>query len=174
MRRGLDNKQIQKLFELLNRELQKDNTKGELYLVGGAVMCLVYNARVSTNDVDAIFKPAKTIREAAARVGLKLGIDEHWLNDGVKGYLSDTGSFSPFLELSHLKVLVAQAEYLLAMKCLSMRIGEEFHDLDDIQYLLRYLNIYEYSKAMDIISRYYPLEQFPQKTRYALEEICEA
>ncbi len=173
METGLSKKQITQLFEALNTELLKADTKGELYLVGGAVMCLVYDARASTHDVDALFKPVKIIREAAARVGLKLGIDEHWLNDGVKGFLSDTGSFAPFLELSHLRVLVAQAEYLLAMKCLSMRIGEEFHDIEDIQYLLRYLNISDHSKALGIISQYYPLEDFPQKTSYALEEICQ-
>ena len=41
----------------------------------------------------------------------------------VKGFLSDRGEFSPFLELDHLRVMVAQPEYLLAMKCLSLRIS---------------------------------------------------
>ena len=170
---GLSKNQIELLFAALNTELRQEDTKGELYLMGGAVMCLVYDARASTHDVDALFKPSKKVREAAARVALKLGIDEHWLNDGVKGFLSDTGSFTSYLELSHLKVMVAQAEYLLAMKCLSMRIGEEFHDIDDIQYLLHYLNIGDYNTALDIIVQYYPLERFPQKTLYALEEICQ-
>ena len=169
---GLSKNQIEKLFAALNTELREEDIKGELYLMGGAVMCLVYDARASTHDVDALFKPSKKVREAAARAALKLGIDEHWLNDGVKGFLSDTGSFAPFLELSHLKVLVAQPEYLLSMKCLSMRIGEEFHDINDIQFLLRYLNIGDYNAALEIIAQYYPLERFPQKTLYALEEIC--
>ena len=168
----LTKKQILQLFAALNEELQKDGARGELYLVGGAVMCLVYDARASTRDVDAWFKPGKAIRAAAARVGLQQGVDAHWLNDGVKGYLSDQGEYAPFLSLSHLNVMTAQPEYLLAMKCLSMRIGEEFHDLDDIRYLLRYLNIDTYQTAIDIISRYYPLAQFPQKTLYALEELC--
>ena len=169
---GLSKNQIEKLFAALNTELREEDIKGELYLMGGAVMCLVYDARASTHDVDALFKPSKKVGEAAARAALKLGIDEHWLNDGVKGFLSDTGSFAPFLELSHLKVLVAQPEYLLSMKCLSMRIGEEFHDINDIQFLLRYLNIGDYNAALEIIAQYYPLERFPQKTLYALEEIC--
>lgn len=171
---NLTKKQIMRLFEALNAELEKEDTQGELYLAGGAVMCLVYGARASTRDIDAYFKPSRKIREAAARVGIRLGLNEHWLNDGVKGYLSDSGLFAPFLELSHLKVMVAQAEYLLAMKCLAMRIGEEFHDLDDVRYLLRYLNIDDHTKAMEVISRYYPLKDFPQKTLYALEEICQA
>ena len=170
---GLTKKRIISLFELLNSELRKDGVTGEIYLVGGAVMCLVYDARASTLDIDALFRPIKKIREAASRVALDQGISEDWLNDGVKGFLSEKVDFTPFLEFTHLKVLVAPAEYLLAMKCLSMRIGEEFHDLGDIQYLLRYLNISSYRKALDLISSYYPLERFPQKTLYGLEELCE-
>ena len=161
------------MFEALNTELSRDEVSGDIYLVGGAVMCLVYNARTSTQDVDALFIPARKIREAASRVALTEGVAEDWLNDGVKAYLSDKATFTPFLELSHLKILVALPEYLLAMKCLSMRIGEEFHDLNDIQFLLRYLNITDYEKALDIICLYYPLDRFPQKTLYGLEELCE-
>jgi hypothetical protein len=53
--------------------------------------------------------------------------------------------------------MCAQAEYLLAMKCLAMRIGEEFHDIEDIRYLLRNLNISSYEKACNIIGDYYPM-----------------
>ena len=53
-----------------------------------------------------------------------------------------------------------------------MRLGAEFHDENDVRFLLRYLDVTDYEAAVDIISRYYPLERFPQKTLYALEEIC--
>ena len=171
---ALNKQDIEQLFNLLNKELEKEDTSGELYLVGGAVMCLVYDSRASTQDIDALFKPTKTVREAAARVALKANVKEDWLNDGVKGFLSDTASFSSYLELSHLKIFCAQPEYLLAMKCLAMRIGEEFHDLEDIRYLLRYLNIESYEKTKEIIAKYYPLKKFPQKTMYALEELLES
>ena len=59
------------------------------------------------------------------------------------------------------------------MKCLAMRIGEEFQDIDDIRYLIRYLNLTTYSETIKIITQYYPLDGFPQKTLYALEEIFE-
>ncbi len=167
----LSHKDIQNLFALLNQELQKDETRGELYLVGGAVMCLVFQARPSTKDVDAFFKPTSKIREAAARAALQSNLPADWLNDGVKEFLSSKGDYEPFLDLSHLKVMTASAEYLLAMKCLSMRIGAEFHDEEDVRYLLRNLDIRSYKKALEIIGKYYPLEQFPQKTLYALEEI---
>ena len=109
----------------------------------------------------------------SVRVAVEGGVDEHWLNDGVKGYLSERGSFSEHLELSNLKVFCADANYLLAMKCVAMRIGEEFQDLDDIRYLLRHIGIRNYDAALKVITKYYPLERFPQKTLYALEELLE-
>ena len=75
--------------------------------------------------------------------------------------------------MSHLKVFCADANYLLAMKCLAMRIGEEFQDLDDIRYLLRHIGIRNYDAALEVIAKYYPIDRFPQKTLYALEEILE-
>ncbi len=59
------------------------------------------------------------------------------------------------------------------MKALAMRIGEEFHDLDDVKFLLRILNLETYQQAIDVITRYYPMERFPQKTLYALQELLE-
>jgi hypothetical protein len=55
--------------------------------------------------------------------------------------------------------------------CLSARIGAEFHDVDDIRYLLRYLNLTDAAEARAVIERYYPLERFPQKTLHLLEEL---
>jgi hypothetical protein len=134
-------------------------------------MCLAYAARASTQDVDGLFRPARQVREAAARVAAKAGIKPDWLNDGVKGFLSERGEFSPFLELDHLRVMVALPEYLLAMKCMALRIAPESHDEDDIRYLLRHLDIGSYEQAIAVIARYYPLERFPRKTLYALAEL---
>jgi len=165
---------IRRLFELLNEELRQSGTQGELYLVGGAVMCLAYDARPSTADVDAYFRPAAEVRSAAARAAAKRGLAADWLSDAVKGYLSPDGDFAPFLELDHLRVMVAEPQYLLAMKCLAMRIGAEFHDEEDVRYLLRHLDVRSYDQAIAILGKYYPLERFPQKTLDALEELLPA
>jgi hypothetical protein len=162
---------IRRLFTRLNEELRRSDTQGELFVVGGAVMCLAYATRPSTQDVDALFIPARQVREAAARVAMQAGIAPDWLNDGVKGFLSEHGEFSAFLELDHLRIMVAQPQYLLAMKCLALRIGAESHDEDDIRYLLRHLDIRSYEQAVATIARFYPLDRFPQKTLYALGEL---
>ncbi len=162
---------IRRLFELLDAELAAQDAEGELYLVGGAVMCLALDAREATRDVDAFFRPARVIREAAARVAATAGVPDSWLNDAVKGYLNPRGEYDAYLELEHLRVFVARPEYLLAMKCTAMRIGEEFHDLDDVRFLLRYLNISKFQEALDIVQRYFGEEEILPKTRFALEEL---
>lgn len=163
--------EIERRFGLLNEELEREGIEGEVYRVGGAVMCLALEARASTRDVDAFFRPSGAIRAAAARVAARAGGPDDWLNDAVKGYLGTRGEYDPWLELSHLRVFVARPEYLLAMKCASMRLGEEFHDLDDVRYLLRYLNVAAPEEALEIVTRYFSEAQLPAKTRFALEEL---
>jgi hypothetical protein len=169
--RALSSPEIRRLLTLLDAELAAHGASGEIYLVGGAVMCLAFNAREATKDVDALFEPAKVIREAAARVAAAVGLDATWLNDAVKGYLSPRGEFEPFLDLPHLKVFVAHPRYLLAMKCAALRLGEEFHDLDDVRYLLRYLNVSSVEDALAIVTQYYDASQLLPKTRLILEEL---
>ena len=165
---------IERLFERLNDELARRGITGEVYVVGGAVMCLVFDARPSTQDIDAFFRPAKEVRAAARAVADASGLPGDWLNDAVKGYLSDREDFQRYLELSNLRVLTASPEYLLAMKCLAMRLGEGFHDEGDVRFLLRYLNLTDHRKALEIVARYYPRERLPQKTLHALEEMLES
>ena len=162
---------IHRLFELLEAELAREKVAGEVYLVGGAVMCLALDARSATRDVDAFFRPARAIREAAARVAGRVGVRDDWLNDAVKAFLSPRGEFDAYFDREHLRVFVARPEYLLAMKCVSMRLGEEFQDLEDVRFLLRYLDITTPGTALDVIRRYFDDEHIPPKTRFALEEL---
>ena len=165
---------IIELLEALDAALAAQAVAGELYLVGGAVMCLVFESRPATRDLDAWFAPSTEMRRAAATVAQAYDLPPQWLNDAVKGMLAQTGEFSPFWEREHLKVFTAVPEYLLAMKCLSMRLGPEFFDLDDVRYLLRYLNIETYEQAVAVVTRYYPAKRIPSKTLYALEELLGA
>ena len=89
----------------------------------------------------------------------------------MKGLLDARGEFDDYLEMSHLRVFVAQPTYLLAMKCAAMRIGEEYHDVDDVRYLLRYLNISTVAEAMRVVTTYFDESQLQPKTRLALEEL---
>ena len=161
------------LLEALNVELASAEVLGKVHLAGGAVMCLAFHARDSTKDVDALCKPSREVRDAAIKVAAKEGVSDHWLNDAVKSFVSDSGTFAPFLELSNLTVLCADAKYMLAMKCLAMRFGEGYRDEDDVRYLLKNLGIERYEDALGVIGQYYSLKEFKDTSLQALRELTQ-
>jgi len=160
--------EIIKYLHNLNEKLRRKNVKGEICLYGGAVMCLVYDARPSTKDVDAIFQPADIIREAAREIANEYELSDDWLNDGVKGFLVDHPQ-KVFLNLSHLVVLVADPEYMLAMKSMSARIDGT--DGKDIEFLINELKIYNIEDVFKIIDKYYPRRVIRPATQFYLEEL---
>jgi hypothetical protein len=166
-------KRIGELLARLNEELGRRGVRGEMYLAGGAVMCLAFHAREATKDVDAMLVPAAEMREAAASVALREGIGSAWLNDAVKGFFSETGRFDVFEEMSHLRIYVPEPGYLFAMKCLALRIGEEFQDVGDVRVLIGMLGITSLAQAEEILVKYYALERYPARARYVLEELLQ-
>ena len=160
-----------RLLRSLNDELKTAGIKGQINLAGGAVMCLAFGARESTRDVDAVFHPSAAVLDAASKVAAKEGVRDTWLNDGVKAYVSDRGTFVSFLELGNLKVFCASPEYMLAMKCLALRFGAGYWDEEDVRYLLRNLGITRYEDAKEILERYYSLDEFPETALPVLQEL---
>jgi hypothetical protein len=160
----LSAERIRQLLEALNAELAAASVRGEVYLAGGAVMCLVFRAREATKDIDALLVPAAELRRAAERIGEREGLPPGWLNDAVKGFFSESGRFDVYEEFSHLRVFAPHPEYLLSMKCMAMRLGEEFQDRDDVAMLLKALGIKRIEDAEAALARYFPLDRYPART----------
>lgn len=167
----LNQKQIQQYFVDLNDELGRLGVQGEVGLCGGAVMCLVFQARESTKDVDGIFAPTKEIRLAAKRVAKKNNLPEDWLNDAAKGFFLQDPPKQTVMELSHLRVWAPKADYMLAMKSISARFDS--HDKTDVQFLIAQLELKSVEEVFAIIQKYYPKEKIPAKTQFLLEELFE-
>ncbi len=68
--------QIKKYLKMLNDKLADTGIKGEICLYGGAAMCLAFNARQATKDVDAVFEPADKVRQAALILAKERGLKE--------------------------------------------------------------------------------------------------
>jgi hypothetical protein len=169
---NLSKKQILRCLEELSAEMGKQNLKGEILLFGGAAMVLAFNARSSTKDVDAIFRPKKEIYAISKKIARKHHLPEGWLNDSVKGFItSDSFKQNLFIRYKNLAVYTPEPQYLLAMKCMSMRIGLESSDIDDIKTLLKYLQIKKTEDVFQLLEQYYPQNKIPQKTFYAIDEI---
>jgi hypothetical protein len=163
--------QILELFNELNDELAKSETRGDVFVVGGAAMAVAYDARPATRDVDAIFHPSSEVRSAAERVAaLHDGIERDWLNDGVKGFLSgeDEGKQVVLYEGDYLTVRAASPEYLLATKLLASRVSR---DEDDILFLFRLCELSTVDEALDLLVRYYGNRPIEAKVRFLLEEL---
>jgi hypothetical protein len=160
--------QIADYLNALNDELKQNDIKGEICLYGGAVMCLVYDARPSTKDIDAIFHPSRLIREAAQKVAQKFNLSSDWLNDGVKGFVVEHQRTVIF-DLSNLSVYTPEPEYILAMKLLASRV--DGMDNTDIRFLIKKLQIKTAEETFAVIQKYYPKNIIKPASQFFIEEI---
>lgn len=133
-------------------------------------MCLVYDARPATKDVDAVFRPTSEMRAAIARVAERNDLDESWLNDGVKGYLVEHKKRVLFA-LPNLNIFVPEPDYLLAMKAISARA--ETFDPDDVKTLIDLLGLTSPDQVFTIVEKYYPRQQIKPATQYFIIELFE-
>ena len=77
------------------------------------------------------------------------------------------------LKLSHLRIVVPPAEYILAMKCLAARVGLDEHDKEDAKFLIQYLGLANAPSVLEGVEKSYPKERIPAKTQYFIQEICD-
>jgi hypothetical protein len=159
---------IEAALTLLGAELGRSGQRASIYLVGGAVLCLVFRARDATRDVDAWFEPSSAVRVAASRVATALDLPDDWLNDAAKAFIPENAAFEMWRSLPNLEILVADTRTLFAMKCAAARTEE---DAADIRLLARELGLASSAEAVEIVLTYYPADRLPVRTRLLLEEL---
>ena len=170
------------LAELGERAFSAGRTV-EIVIYGGSALLLTLNRQINTGDVDAVFEGNKGfIKKLAVEMAEEFGWDENWLNDGVKGWLSNRDADPdvkalfktyPAEDRAGLRVYTAKPEYLFAMKCRAMRVGgvETNSDIDDIKLLARAIGIRNSQDALILVEKFYPQNMLQPKTRLGLEEI---
>jgi hypothetical protein len=156
-------------LQALGDELTSRGVRGQIFIVGGAAMALAYSTRRVTKDIDAVFEPKSAIYAAAAKVAEEHGLPEGWLNDAVKSFMPGEDEHPrPVPDIRGIEVTTASPRYLLAMKLMAMRFGE---DDEDIEVLLRECGLHRTEEALDLLKHIYPLKEPPPKTRFFLEEL---
>lgn len=152
----------------LNALLAAEGQRAEIFLVGGAVMCLVHRARPATKDVDAWFTEAPVVRRVARTVAEELHLDEHRLNDAAKAFVPAAAGYETWETFSHLTVSAVDARTLLAMKCAAARTAE---DAADIRFLADRLGLRSADAVLAVVLDYFPAERLPVRMRLLLEEM---
>ena len=156
-------------LEALGEELTRQGVRGQIFIVGGAAMALAYSTRRVTKDIDAVFEPKSVIYAAAAKVAEEHSLPEDWLNDAAKGFMPGEDEHpNPVPDIRGIEVTTASPQYLLAMKLMAMRFGE---DDEDIESLLGECDLHSAEQALDLLKRMYPLQEPSPKTRFFLEEL---
>jgi hypothetical protein len=164
----MDRERIMAALTALGDRLTAQGVHAEIFIVGGAAIALAYSDRRLTRDIDAVFEPKAVVYEAAAQVGRDLGLPDGWLNDAAKGFLlGPDGQARSIRGIPGIEVSVGSPEYLLAMKLLAMRVGE---DNGDIIMLMGVCGITRTRQALDLLARMAPRSQPLPKTKFWLQE----
>lgn len=150
--------------------LQRQRVVAQVYIVGGAAMALGYDSERYTVDVDALVldgydRLIKAVHEVARRRGLLTS----WFNEQAVPFISKARDTRPLVVFDHpaLRVFAASPEHLLAMKILASRPD----DVNDIHKLLDILNITTSAEAVEVVGRYFPLEDLNERSLRTLRRI---
>jgi hypothetical protein len=176
--------QVEGAFADLGRIARDAGKIVDIAVFGGVALMLTFPARATTRDVDAVaLNDQSFLREAVKHVAAVRDWPEDWLNDAVKGFLSERqfepGVMQPFRSYPSeaepgLRVYIARPEYLLAMKCIAMRLDTPApRDVEDIRLLVRHLRLTKAADVLDIVVAYYPNRRIRPKTQFGIEEIMD-
>lgn len=103
----------------------------ELLLLGGGAMVLLFDARLSTKDLDvAILAPKDSalVRKWASQIAEEFSWPQDWLNDAAKGFLVGTSDSQEVFAAEGIVVRVPATEQLLAMKLCAWRDDVDIAD----------------------------------------------
>lgn len=177
-------RQIEAGLRAIGIKARAAGTLIEIAVYGGSAIVLAFNFRAATKDVDVVVTgDARPLRRFAEAVAREKGWDRDWMNDAVKGFVSARSSegLRPFRSYPNddepgLRVLVPSAEYLLAMKCLSMRIAaaDHTHDEADIHDLMRETGRTTRAQLVEVVEMFYPTNLVTPRVAFGIEQIVDA
>ncbi len=148
----------------------------ELCLYGGTALMLAFDNRESTQDVADTINPKEAGLRLSKIVAQELGLEDMWLNDEVWHFFAPIGGRRKLpLEIPGLKLYVATASYLLAMKALACRRPGPSRrgDLEDLRFLIRKMEIKSLDDIQQHIDRFYPDDVPTDKQQEILKGIIQ-
>ena len=168
----LSRSEIESALQRLGELAQQNGEQVQLVIVGGAVMLLAYQARLSTRDVDAVIQSPRVtanVRMWVKQVADEQNLPDDWLNDGAKGYLVGISKGPILLSAPGIEVMMPSVAQLLAMKLSAWR---DETDIDDARRLLQEMNGGQ-DEIWNEIERYL-MPGRELKAKYAFQDLWES
>src|ERR1700679_2404198 len=131
----LNRLEIESALAELADGLNARNVKAKIYLVGGAVMVLAFDARFATGDIDGAMHPTEDVLAVASEIGERRGLDAQWLNNSASQFIPafKEPNWQPILKSGNVEIVAADERSMLAMK---MRAARGSRDRPDINFLV--------------------------------------
>jgi len=170
----MDREKLQKALNRLGELLRARRVAGEIAVFGGAAIVLGFDWREGTEDVDALItKGHGQVVRAQQEVGEELGLPSDWLNEQATSYLAKQQDFELYRTYPSegqfgLRVWLAKAQYVLAMKILAAR---RYKDAQDIIPLARHLNLTTATDLRNLVKYYYPEEEISPERLLFLRDL---
>jgi hypothetical protein len=172
MATGFDRDQLLAALNEIGEAAVHAHTRLDIAVYGGSALMLASNFRFSTEDVDIaeIGQPwPDWLSDVVARIAMRNGWEEHWLNDAVTSFLSPLaqagrdlviwGTFPRQADKTGMTVFVPTARYMLALKLRALRVAKfdkGTKDLADVASLLRVLGIKDVEGAIAVLTEFFP------------------
>ena len=169
----LNRDEMQSALAELSDELNARNVKAKIYLVGGAVMVLAFDARFTTGDIDGSIYPTDDVLAVAAQIGEHRGLGAEWLNNSAQQFIPvfKEPNWQPILKSGNVEIVAADERSMLAMK---MRAGRGSRDRLDINFLFKRCGITSVAEALELYEEFFPEDQLPDRTLPLLDEAIAA
>ncbi|MDR1041309.1 MAG: hypothetical protein LBR80_14320 [Deltaproteobacteria bacterium] len=150
----MDKNTILERLKELGERLALDGIEAEMVIFGGAAISLVHDSRRITHDIDVSCSHKTDVVSKALQLCQERDLPTDWLNSAGDIFLSDDVPTVDFMDFPGLKLKVVAADYLLAMKLKSSRIGT--NDFSDTKLLINKLGIRTRGDAESLIRKYFP------------------
>ena len=169
----LNRDEIESALAELADQLSARNVKAKIYLIGGAVMMLAFDARFSTGDIDGAIHPTDDVLAVAAEIGERRGLGAEWLNNSAPQFIPvfKEPNWQPIFKSGNVEIVAADERSMLAMK---MRAARGSRDRPDINFLVKRCGITSVAEALELYREFFPEDPLPDRTLPLLDEAIAA
>jgi Nucleotidyltransferase of unknown function (DUF6036) len=166
----LDREALLELLGALADRLKARDVRASVYVIGGAAISLVFDARRATRDIDSVVLEGHgPLMEEVQRLGRERGLPGSWLNEQAAMYVSRRRDDNKAVVFDHSNLVVAAAspEHLLAMKLQAARAT----DAADVRLLLGVLGIDTVGRASEVLDVVFPGTEMSDRASLLVEDI---